>query len=492
MRKIIKVKSNPFRLKKLVTVSTFALISATLSFPVNADIQGDANALQSEIDSFFGDMSNVTVPGVFETQRRGVISGGRYTLKTKIFDENLVNFVPPSWKGGCGGIDMFGGSFSFISSDQLVQLLRQVASNGKGYAFQLAIDNVCPTCSKHMESFQKKMQALNQHLGNSCQLAQGIVNDAIGASDNKAKTDASIAATTKGLVSDVFGAREEVETGKSSEEELGEALLLEKELIGNVVWQQLKKQNVQSWFSSGGSDDSLLEIMMSLTGTLIRTAPIPDPEDPGDPSDAATSLPLITKPPKEGILQAILSGGTVKAYECDDSEKCFYPGDQDLTVDGMALKIQDMLLGSDSKPGIIFKFANNQGKLTDSETALMSSLPAGAGTIIRNLSVLSEDASRMFVLRTSNSIALEIVYTLTEELFRAVLLSISQSKSPHAAKALKDVSKARNTVYQDFLFLQSQNGDMSELIDNYNSMLSTLRKKKYISDSVVPPQQTRN
>lgn len=484
MRKIIKVKSNPFRLKRLVAISTFALISSTLSVPSNA-------GLQSEIDSFFGDMSNTTNPGVFETQRRGVISGGRYTVKSKIFDENLVNFVPPSWKGGCGGIDMFGGSFSFISSDQIVQLLRQVASNSKGYAFQLAIDNVCPTCSKHMESFQKKMQALNQHLGNSCQLAQGIVNDATSSFELKGKTDASIAATSEGLVSDVFGAREEVETGKSSEEELGEAKLLEKELIGNIVWQQLKKQNVLSWFSSG-TDEDILEVMMSLTGTLIRTAPIPDPDDPGDPSDAATSLPLITKPPKEGILQAILSGGEVTAYKCDDSEKCFYPEDQDITVEGMALQIQDMLLGSGSSPGIIFKFANNEGKLTDPETALMSSLPAGAGTIIRNLSVLSEDASRMFVLRTANSIALQMVYTLTEELFRAVLLTISQSRSPHLGEALGNVTDARNTVYQDFLFLQSQHGDTGELIEQYNSMLSTLRKKRYISDSIVPPQQTQN
>ncbi len=154
-----------------------------------------------------------------------------------------------------GGIDMFNGSFSFVSAEQIVQLLRQVAANAKGYAFQLALDNVCPDCSKHIEAFQKKIQALNQHLGNSCQLAQGIVNDATSAFELKGKTDASIAATTTGLVSDVFGSREETETGRSPEEELGEDELLRRELIGNIVWQQLKKQNARAWFTYG--DDAL-------------------------------------------------------------------------------------------------------------------------------------------------------------------------------------------------------------------------------------------
>ncbi|MCV5837511.1 conjugal transfer protein TraH, partial [Escherichia coli] len=57
-----------------------------------------ANGLKSEMDALFNEMSNVTQPGVFETQRRGVLAGGRYTTKTRIFNENLVSFTPPSWK----------------------------------------------------------------------------------------------------------------------------------------------------------------------------------------------------------------------------------------------------------------------------------------------------------------------------------------------------------------------------------------------------------
>ena len=177
-------------MKKTAVAVTFAV--SALTFPSLSHA-----GLQDELDSIFSSMSNTTSPGVFKTQRRGVLSGGRYTEKTKIFNENLISFAPPSWKGGCGGIDMFNGSFSFVSSEQIVQLLRQVAANAKGYAFQLALDNVCPDCSKHIESFQKKIQALNQHLGNSCQLAQGIVNDVTSAYEMKGKTDASITPAKK-------------------------------------------------------------------------------------------------------------------------------------------------------------------------------------------------------------------------------------------------------------------------------------------------------
>ncbi|WP_205528229.1 conjugal transfer protein TraH, partial [Klebsiella pneumoniae] len=122
-----------------------------------------ANGLQSQMDKLFNEMSNTTPPGVYESQRRGVLAGGRFTAKTRIFDENLVSFAPPSWKAGCGGVDLFGGSLSFINADQIVQLLRAVAANAKGYAFQLALDNVFPDGAKWIENFQKKVQALNQH-----------------------------------------------------------------------------------------------------------------------------------------------------------------------------------------------------------------------------------------------------------------------------------------------------------------------------------------
>lgn len=476
------MKHGIHRVKQVTAAVTLAFAALTVPSISHADIQ-------DELDSFFGEMSNATSPGVFETQRRGVFSGGRYTSKSKIFDENLVSFAPPSWKGGCGGIDMFNGSFSFVSAEQIVQLLRQVAANAKGYAFQLALDNVCPDCSKHIEAFQKKIQALNQHLGNSCQLAQGIVNDATSAFELKGKTDASVAATTTGLVTDMFSSREETETGRSPEEELGEDELLRRELIGNIVWQQLKKQNAKAWFTYG--DDALLETMMSLTGTIIRKPPVTDPNHVGDPADAGKTLPLETKPAKPDILRAILEGGSIKIYNCDTDDKCFDPGEATVNIEGLGKKVEDMLLGTGSNPGIIAKFSRNQGTLNAQEQAFMSNLPAGAGTIVRNLAVLSEDASRIFALKASNTIALTMVYTTTEELFRAVNLVVSQSKAPHQSEAFELISESQDKVRNDYQELRSQYGDVADLIEHYNNMLDNLRKQRYVLSSLTTPQRTQ-
>ena len=112
--------------------STAALAAAVLL----GSSASQAGPLQAQMDQVFNSMTNVTAPGVYETQRRGVLTAGSVYVRNKIVDTQIAAFAPPSWKAGCGGIDFFAGSFSFINADQFVQLLRSVASNAVGYAFK--------------------------------------------------------------------------------------------------------------------------------------------------------------------------------------------------------------------------------------------------------------------------------------------------------------------------------------------------------------------
>ena len=73
--------------------------------------------------------------------------------------------------------------------NQFVDLMRAVASNAAGYAFQLAINAMCPDCGNVMSDLQKKVQQLNQMFSNSCQLAQGLVNDAASVLPDKLQSD---------------------------------------------------------------------------------------------------------------------------------------------------------------------------------------------------------------------------------------------------------------------------------------------------------------
>lgn len=77
----------------------------------------------------------------------------------------------------------------FHNMNQFVDLMRAVASNAAGYAFQLAIYAMCPDCGNVMSDLQKKVQQLNQMFFNSCQLAQGLVNDAASVLPDKVQSD---------------------------------------------------------------------------------------------------------------------------------------------------------------------------------------------------------------------------------------------------------------------------------------------------------------
>jgi conjugative transfer pilus assembly protein TraH len=321
-------------------------------------------------------------------------------------------------------------------------------------------------------------------------MAQGIVNDATSARDLKGKTDASIAATVTGITSDVFSSREEVDTGgKTPEESLGNAELEKRELIGNIVWQQLKKQNVSSWFASG--DEQLLEVMMSLTGTVIRQPPSPDPNASGSPSSASTTQLLDTKPAMPGVLNALLNGGSVDIYKCDTPDKCLNPTIQNVTLSGLGQKVSDMLLGTASSPGIIEKYSTNTSILNTSEKSFVSQLPSGAGTIIRNLSILSRDASSMFALKSSNAIALNMVYLTSEELLRATTQATNQSKSPHKHAAIQLITESQSKIRLDYMELRSQHGDVNDLIAHYSDMLLMIRKQRYTLANLSTPRRTK-
>lgn len=455
--------------------------------PAYADLQG-------ELDHLFDNMSNATPPGIYESQRRGVLAGGQLVMKNHLFDENLVGFAPPSWKAGCGGVDLFGGSLSFINADQIVQLLRSIAANAKGYAFQLALDNVFPDGAKWIENFQKKIQALNQHLGNSCQLAQGVINDATSSFDLKHKTDASLAGTMNGLFEDFFASRQEPE-GKNPLEKLKENNPDQyNQLIGNLVWKQLQRQRVASWFPKG--DVNLMEAVMSMTGTVIVGDLVNDPQGlmAAAFADAGKVSPITILPGNKITLVDLIEGGNVTVYTCgSDTENCLIAGAEggtkSITLKGLKTVIQDMLLGTDSHPGIIAKYASNSGSLTDAERAFVSNLPEGLGTLLHSLALLSPTGATLFVTDASGSIALSMVEHLSEEIFRATQTALANSHNPYQKPALDTLSRSQNTIRREYTILVNRYGSLASQIGQYSSVLKAVRKPAYVPDATTSTLQ---
>jgi len=170
-----------------------------------------------------------------------------------------------------------------------------------------------------MTDLQKKIQQMNQMFSNSCQLAQGIVNDGVSAIDAQNKSRMSNASLSRG-VSDVFGSW----TGSGPQGDPVQQVannapqVMQSSIQGNLVWRALNQSHAANWFAFGGND--LLESIMSVTGSIIVQAPVTAPDGQG------SNTPVVNLPPLLKIRDLINGSGTdatqtVRVYQCDSSAR---------------------------------------------------------------------------------------------------------------------------------------------------------------------------
>jgi conjugative transfer pilus assembly protein TraH len=181
------------KIRKLV-IAVAISISAPLC--AQAGIMGDLNSMF---------MSNSTAAGTMKTKDRVGIFAGSVSMRAPIKSVTIIAFDAPRLNAGCGGVDLFGGSFSFINSQQLVQIFRQVAANAAGLAFKAAIKAISPSLDALMTEFQALMQNLNNLAKNSCQMAHMIIDPAEKSISNAVNGDGSVGASQKGMFSDAMG-----------------------------------------------------------------------------------------------------------------------------------------------------------------------------------------------------------------------------------------------------------------------------------------------
>lgn len=115
-------------------------------------------------------------PSYMEGQARGYLSGGSYSARWPVSQNNhLLSVAPPKLSAGCGGIDFFGGSLSFLKTDMLVQKLQNVMSNAAGVAFQMALDTLSPKIAAIVTNMEDLSNKLNSMSMDDCAAAKGVV-----------------------------------------------------------------------------------------------------------------------------------------------------------------------------------------------------------------------------------------------------------------------------------------------------------------------------
>lgn len=442
-----------------------------------------AAGMQNQLDNLFLEMENYTAPGSIETQRRSAYFGGRYTYKTAVFNENLISMRLPSARGGCGGIDMFGGSFSYINSDQIVQLLRQVAANAQGYAFQLAMDNMCPDCMKWMNELQTKMQALNENMSNSCQLAQGIINDASNLLpfSIKDKTEHSITASLSGIGDDFLDLSEHISTADTAVKRIFDSDPTEfNEKTGSVVYKALKQHSAQNWFAGG--DIELMETIMSMTGSVVIGELVPGKDNQGE-----TPQIWILAGSKVTMEELIDGANGKDIYDCAADTQTDYcritpANTKAINIEGLKEKILTAFTGP---AGLItwIRLKNVNGNLTSEQKNILAAMPHAIGSKIFQLAPISPEAAEQLVHDSIDAIALEYVYRLVKGSFQAVDIAMSNHENSFKPAAQVEIDKARLALTDEYKTLSARYGSINEIEKHYNEIIRNVQSPKYIPTS---------
>lgn len=120
------------------------------------------------------DQSTTTSPGSLKTQQRGFYTAGAFQSRWRMTNEYPISVSAPKFSAGCGGIDMFGGGFTYMDPEYLVEKLERAIQAAPAIAFSMAMSEYCKVCQTTMESMEQITDYLNSIQINDCRLANGL------------------------------------------------------------------------------------------------------------------------------------------------------------------------------------------------------------------------------------------------------------------------------------------------------------------------------
>lgn len=432
---------------------------------VHADVQTDIN-------KFFNDMggggANVTKAAAWQGQSAGYLTGGNLFVRTPVRNIQLISVTLPDIKSGCGGIDAYLGSFSFINGDAIKVMGKQIMSNAVGYAFDLGLETICPQCKSVKDYLQKLSSDVNNMNISTCQAAQSIVGGLWPKTQAASQQICQDLGNKHDVFSDWASSRQGCGVGGQNNNVYNKATEEEKKRIPrnrNLTWDTFSKLN--QFFSN---DRALKEFVMSMVGTVIYDAQ-------GNPTF------LQPRGGSESMFNTLLNGGTEKIYRCNDTTACLKPTISNLTLteaQGMTGRVRDIL-------NDIFEKSRNDSALTDNEKALISS------TRVRILRYTIDSASvgmdSSVVSSLAEYIAADMVMSYINGLLDVAATSAAGSldtdeENKHFRENLRQV---RNELSARVARIQVQQSGLAE----YDRSLAETRQQlsSSVSDNILSNYQ---
>ena len=379
-----------------------------------ADLNGEMQAMFNDL----GALGNVTTPGAFRGQAMNLYTGGSLMMRAPGRNYPLVNAQLPSLRAGCGGIDLFGGAFSFINKQQFVALLQNIGSNAVGYAFKLALQSISPDIDKLLTELQDQINKINAMNINSCEAAQSLVNGMVGEYDNSMMSGCANISQYLGSVSDRVDGRLTCATtaptvvktaATSADPNVRNATFVK----GNVVWTALNQVG-------GAISQQEKELIMSVIGTVVLYPP---------ENDGSGAIPRYIEPSIVGLRDLLLGRSAsategnveIDVYVCDEPVECLNPGRTSVSVKPFTRlvserlrRMSDNIAGRTPQTPADIGFINNTTEPVYKMLAVANAVP-GSGT------------AETLIETYKDVIALDYAETFMNRVIRQALTALSHS-----------------------------------------------------------------
>jgi conjugative transfer pilus assembly protein TraH len=437
-----------------------------ISIPLSAQA-----SVQTSMQSWFNDIGaygNVTGPAAYQGQTMNLYTGGSLYMRTPVKNYQLATISPPGFRAGCGGIDLFAGSFSFINKEQLTALLRNIANNAIGYAFMMAVKSISPDLADLMQYLQDQISKINNLNINSCQAAEGMVT-AIGSTltDKTQEKEGKVAGASLNLYADVFeswDAWKDRAKAKQTRQAAITADARNKDTFdpGNVVWRALTRVN--------GVDDETRQLMMSMTGTIIIVPPGED--ESGSSTDQKAKW--LYKPGAKITFRQFVGDGssataTLSGLICDEYVDCKNPTytENGISSGSFAKNVRDKIVAMKQK--VESRDAGGQGTM-DVSLISASSLP-----VWKMLALAANMPGGDFVVENHTQL---VAVDIAHAYFSNLAKTLREAVQNEMGKGNADVAEAAKTILNRVTELKQEGREM--LVAEYQKGVQAAQMQRSI------------
>jgi len=301
--------------------------------------------------------ATMTRPGAYDSQAGGAIMGGAMGVRIPNETFNLLSISPPRFSAGCGKIDLYLGSISFPSLSRFTDLLQQLGTSAVlGFAFQLALMELCQPCENIISKLEAAVRAINAAGRLSpCQIGQELGKLAAGQPNDFSRVATNIQDSVKevgvasGSLMDYWAGQDTERTQTTTQ---GAAILdgTPKDPKGNLVYQALTEAG---W----ATDDA--KLMQSVLGTVYVGLD-------GLPVQLAPTMRLHDFINADGVSKVV----TILDCTGGDTLKCLPPSPVDVTdLRGTHLRAEEMY------DSIVTKLLTDVAPLSPTEKDLIDRSP---------------------------------------------------------------------------------------------------------------------